>query len=154
MRIVTFFFLLILSCSHCFSQSAEELYWNDLEIVDYNKVETDFFGIKDSTNWPIFNDSLYLLDGKTIKIEGYYYCMQSTNLETLTTEKVCILAVSKEPTIQICGVPQYRQNEFIHIKDNPVFFQGKKVKLKGTLHLNRNGANESLISMDKVNRIK
>ena len=140
--------MVVLSSCTSFAQSNDELSWDDFEIIGYKKVATEYLEIKDSADWPILNDFIYSLNNKKIIIEGYYYCMESINLETLTTEEVCILAIAKEPTTQICGIPQFRQNEFIRVIGNPLYIQGEKIKITGKLHINKNGSSDNLISLD------
>ncbi|MFZ9848155.1 MAG: hypothetical protein ACO3EE_08415 [Flavobacteriales bacterium] len=107
--------------------------------------------IIDSTDqkiqWPIFSKSALALDGDKIIIEGYFFSLRTMNTETSIWEDVHILAIAKETTIKVCGVPQFRQDEFIRIKDNVNLTQASKVKILGILHLNQKGTNESLLSL-------
>ncbi|MGB0431561.1 MAG: hypothetical protein ACPGLV_13890 [Bacteroidia bacterium] len=142
------------SCSNS-AQITDELNWKSFKIVEYKKIEIEQFGMKESIDWPIFNESIYSFENKSVTIEGYYYCIESTNLDTTSSiDPICILTISKEPTIQICGVPQFRQNEFISIKGNQPLIQGEKIKLRGILHLNSDGSDENLISMENVSQVK
>lgn len=154
MRTILYFSIVILASCTSTAQNDDVLSWDAFEIIDHKTIEIEYIGIKDSIDWPIFNDSTYALENTSVIIEGYFYCMETTNLETLQTENACILAIAKEPTIKICGVPQYRQNEFIRISGNPSFRQGKKVKVKGILHINEDGSDENLISMENASIVK
>lgn len=143
-------FLILLISISCNSQNEKEVDWSIFQITGSKKVETVFWGSKSKIDWPVFDQKALALDGKEIIIKGFYQCMQSTNLENLSSEKICLLTISKEATIEICGVPQFRQNEFIRIKQELLVSQRKEIRLKGILHINQDGKSESLISLENA----
>mgnify|MGYP000241523411 CR=1 FL=1 len=130
------------------AQTAKQIKWSDFDQVGSKKVEIDFLGMKDSMDWPIFNTQIQELNGKQIILEGYVTCMLASEnpMDTVMTE-ICLLAISKEPTIQICGVPQYRDTEFVRLSSNPEVAESAKIKIQGTLSLNQNGDDGSLINL-------
>jgi hypothetical protein len=130
------------------SQTANQINWSDFEQVGSKKVEIDFLGMKDSVSWPIFSSPIQDLNGKQVVLEGYVMCMQASldPMDTAMTE-VCILTISKEPTIKICGVPQFRDFEFVRLLSKPDTKHARKVKIQGELSLNQNGGDGSLINI-------
>lgn len=149
--VILLFSLLYLSSS--FAQVEYELNWNDFEIVAYKKVKVEILGSKSKVKWSLFNDSIYTYENKTVRIEGYYQCLESVNPETLEEQEICIITIDPQPTIVICGVEQYRQNEFIRVARISELSNGQKVKLEGILHLNRDGSSEPLISMENALKV-
>lgn len=143
-------YLILLVCVSCNSQNEKDVDWSIFQITGSKKVETVFLGSKSKIDWPVFDQKALALDEKEIIIEGFYQCLESTNLETLSSEKICLLTISKKYTIEVCGIPQFRQNEFIRIKQELSVPQGKKIRVKGILHINQDGKSESLISLENV----
>lgn len=141
-------FLILLISTNCNSQNENVIDWSIFQITGSKKVDDVFFGKKSKIDWPVFDQKALALDGKEIIIEGFFRCIQSTNLENFSSEEICLLTISKEYTIEICGVPQFRQNEFMRLTRELAASQGKKIRVKGILHINQDGKSESLISLE------
>ena len=150
------FFILLLALTSCDLnlKKSNQLDWNKIEIVDFKMVESNALGIKSSIKWPVLNDEIRQFNDQEVIIEGYLLCLESMNLETLKPEMVCLITNQREPTIEVCGVPQFRQNEFIKIEDTLIMHEYRQIKLKGILRINEDGANNSLLRICNVKVIE
>lgn len=142
----TYLLIILGYASSC--QHDNHIEWSEFKIKGTKKVETKYLGLKDSIEWPIFDDAILLFDKKMITIEGYYFTMESMDLESLKMKHVCLLTIAKKPTIKICGVAQFRQNEFLKLSAKINAVPGKKITIKGILRINKDGSKENLLSLD------
>jgi hypothetical protein len=153
-KIIGIFLTLCLAGS-LYGQKSKTLNWSDFEFAGFKKVETEFYGMKDNIDWPIFSSYIQSFEGEKIKLEGYVMCMQTyPDYGDTNSVKICLLTISKEPTIEICGVKQFEQNEFAKIESNSELTEGSKVTFEGILYLNQNGGDGSLIEIRKGKAIK
>lgn len=152
------FLLLCVVLLSCSSESSV-LEWSELKPVSEKKVKMTFLGTKSEVGWPVFSDAVLKKNGKTVEVEGYFVSVTSMDIEKVAESGgntdnwvgISMIACCKEPTIVVCGVPQYRQYEFI-VFDPPAGWTapsaGKEVRMKGTLNLNTDGADRNLIRLE------
>ncbi len=133
-----------------------EITWEDLIPVSEKKVKyTDMFGMKGKMNWPVFSAETLKKNHTLVSLQGYYREVETVDMmniddpENPKTIRICMLTVSKEYTISICGLPQFRQHEFCVLEGFPSYEQGKLIELRGKLELNTEGGDENLIRLVK-----
>lgn len=138
-KLLTMLFFASIITLNVNSQTNNNIDWKEVKIVGSQKIESEFLGVKDTMDWPVFNSSFLKLDKKVVTVEGYYHCYETLDMESLQMKTMCLIAAAPKPTIKISGIEQYRPNEFIILKDTIIsdIKFGNKIKLKGILKINQ-----------------
>lgn len=117
--------LFVLSFSFCFAQ--KEITWNDLSDVEFTEKFFPAYG--EYFLHPTFSDKLKSLNGKRVKIKGYF-------LNIAPEENLYILSKSTMAMCFFCGIGGPETVAELHFKNKPNLKTDSVIIITGTLTLN------------------
>lgn len=138
-----FYSILFIAASFSFYAQEEipELTWDDLKIENFEEA-TSVSGA--TYKKAIFSDEIIKMDGKEIILAGNYHVLNNFGSKTYLLSKDEIIATPMQ------------RDEVIRLmmdKDPEIYF-GRKLKIKGVLHIDEDPEAETLFYITDIHKVK
>ncbi|MFZ1748873.1 MAG: hypothetical protein WAU01_01720 [Saprospiraceae bacterium] len=122
--------------------------WQFLMNVHFEEKYSDTMGMEVSL--PIFNDTLRVLDGKTVVVEGFFIPVDETG-----DEKIVILSAFPFSQCFFCGKAGVESIiDILSTTKLPRMKVDSKIKFKGRLKLNRDNFNYLIYVLEEAEMVK
>ena len=122
--------------------------WKYLMSVKFEEQYNEKMGMEVSL--PIFNDTLKMLDGKKVQVEGFYIPVDETG-----NEKIVILSAYPFSQCFFCGKAGVESIiDILSPKKLPVLKVDTKIKFRGRLKLNRDNFDYLIYVLEEAELVK